>query len=250
MKKAFFFYLATLAVTPSAQADKALIAVAANFSGVAEQLEVAFEAGTDHEITIVSGSTGGLYAQILNGAPYDVLLAADQERPMLLEKSGEAVDGSRFTFASGRLALWSADSTLIKADLKATLQQEEIHALAIANPALAPYGIASREALQSLQVWEGVRDKLVMGQNVGQAHALIATGNAQVGVIALSQLINTDQVPGSSYLEVPKHLHAPIYQDAVLLRHGRENRAAIDFLVFLRSSAGKDAISSSGYGTN
>ena len=250
MVKAFVTCLVMLAVTRPALAAEALIAVAANFSALAERLEVEFESRTDHDITIAIGSTGSLYAQIRNGAPYDVFLAADQERPTLLEKSGNAVDGSRFTFAEGRLALWSADGSLIKADLQTTLRQHEIHALALANPALAPYGNASREALQSLGVWDSVRDKVVMGQNVGQVYALIATGNAQAGFVALSQLISGDQAPGIAYLPVPRKLHAPIYQDAVLLRHGRQNMAAIDFLAFLQSSDARDAISSNGYGVN
>lgn len=250
MKRLIVIFASVLAVASPVHAEDALIAVAANFFKTAEQLEVAFESKTGHDITIVSGATGSLYAQILNGAPYDVLLAADRERPMLLEKSGDAVEGSRFTFASGRLAVWSADSSLIKADLLETLTQEKIHALAIANPALAPYGIASREVLQSLQVWESVMDKVVMGQNIGQAHALIATGNAQAGIVALSLIVGNDQTPGKTYLPVPGHLHSPIYQDAVLLRHGQGNRAAIGFLSFLQSPEGRELVSSQGYDVN
>jgi molybdenum ABC transporter molybdate-binding protein len=250
MKRPTLASVALIIFGPPTHAEEALIAVAANFSGVAQQLEVVFESTTSHDVTITSGSTGNLYAQILNGAPYDVLLAADQERPKLLELSGDAVAGSRFTFASGRLALWSADSALIRADIKGTLRQKEITALAIANPALAPYGVASREALQSLQIWDSVRDRIVMGQNVGQAYALIATGNAQAGIVALSLVIGHGEIAGRNYLAVPRHLHAPIDQDAVLLRHGQANSAAIEFMAFLKSAQGRETIRSNGYGVN
>ncbi len=250
MKESISVCLALLVFSLPSGAEEALVAVATNFSKVAEQLENEFESRTRHDITITSGSTGILYAQVLNGAPYDVLLAADQERPLLLQDSGHAVDGSRFTFATGQLALWSADAALIQPDLLATLQQKEITALAIANPALAPYGTASREALQSLQVWDTLRDRIVMGENVGQTHALIATGNAQAGFVAVSLLTGPAEAPGKTYLPVPESLHSPIRQDAVLLRHGRSNVAAIDFLAFLQSVAGRAVILSNGYGVD
>jgi len=239
-----------LILSSLARADEALIAVATNFTSAAEQIETAFESKSGHRITIASGSTGSLYAQIHNGAPYDVLLAADQERPMLLEKSGHAISGSGFTFASGRLALWSTNPELMQSDLSATLAQKEITSLAIANPALAPYGIASREALQSLHIWDTVRSKIVMGENVGQTHALIATGNAQAGLVALSLLLDPDMSADKTYLLIPEALHAPIRQDAVLLRHGDGNSAALEFLAYLQSEAGRAAIMSNGYGVD
>lgn len=247
---AVFMTVIFLLLPPSAYANEALIAVATNFNETVAELKTNFEARSQHQITVTTGSTGSLYAQIVNGAPYDVFLAADQERPMLLEKSGDAVDGSRFTFASGRLALWSADPALIQVDLPTTLAQTEIVALAIPNPALAPYGIASRETLQSLQIWETLRRKIVMGENAGQTHTLIATGNAQAGFVALSMVLGHRETPGSSYLPVPEGLYAPIRQDAVLLRHGRSNSAAIDFLKYLRSSEGRAVIKASGYGVD
>lgn len=239
-----------LVLSLPAVADEALIATAANFKSVAQQLEIAFESETGHLITITSGSTGSLYAQILNGAPYDVLLAADQERPLLLEESEHAVSGSRFTFALGRLALWSANSRLIQTDLSTTLQQKEIFSLAIANPELAPYGIASREVLQSLDTWKTVGDKIVMGQNVGQTHALVATGNAEVGLVALSLVSGQNNLRKGAYLPVPESLHSPIRQDAVLLRHGEGNLAAIGFLAFLQSADGQKVIRANGYGVD
>jgi len=231
-------------------ADDALIAVAANFSQTAEQLKTAFERETQHRVTITTGSTGSLYAQILNGAPYDVLLSADRERPSLLLKSGNAIAGSAFTFAIGRLVLWSANPAVIQSDLETTLAQEHITALAIANPSLAPYGIASREALQSLQVWSRVRNKIVMGENVGQTMALIATSNAELGIVSLSQLVNSETLSSGNYLLIPENLHASIRQDGVLLRHGRDNAAARDFLHFLQSTEGRAVIESNGYGVD
>lgn len=235
---------------PPATADDALVAVAANFSQAMTELAAEFRAQTGHEVIVATGSTGTLYAQITNGAPYDVLLAADQERPALLEKSGVAVAGSRFTYATGRLVLWSANATLIRSDLQATLQQEAVGSVAIANPRLAPYGMASRESLEAMGAWDSVREKIVMGENVGQTFALVATGNAQLGFVSLSQVISADDKATLRYLPVSEDLHAPIRQDAVLLQHGRSNAAAIAFLRFLREPAGKAIISHNGYGVD
>lgn len=250
MKRVNSFCLAFLLISPTLLADEALIAVAANFTRAADQLESAFERTSQHQVTIVTGSTGSLYAQILHGAPYDVLLAADQERPALLLESADAEDGSLLTYAIGSLVVWSANPALLRSDLQATLAQPDLTTLAIANPALAPYGIATRETLQSLGVWNAVREKIVMGENVGQTLALIATGNAELGIVSLSQVLNGDTLPSQKYLPVPENLHGGIRQDAVLLRHGRDNVAAREFLAFLASANGKAVIRSSGYGVN
>jgi len=250
MKRSISICSVFLLISPLVQAEEALIAVATNFVRVAEQLEAAFEATTEHRITITSGSTGSLYAQIRNGAPYDALLAADQERPLLLLRSDDAADGSSFTFAIGRLVLWSADSELIQADLSATILQDEVITLAIANPALAPYGKASREALQSLQIWDEVRNKIVLGQNVGQTNAMIATGNAQAGIVSLSLMLHRAMLADKDFLLIPEEYHGVIRQDAVLLSHGRNNSAAIDFLSFLQSVEGQAIIKSNGYGVD
>ena len=250
MNKTNALCLGLTLVSPSLLADEALIAVAANFARTAQQLESTFERNTQHQVTITTGSTGILYAQILNGAPYDVLLAAVEERPALLLESADAIGGSAFTYAIGKLVLWSANPAVIHPDIQSTLVQEEISALAIANPALAPYGIASREALQSLGVWDTVRGRIVMGENVGQTLALIATGNAELGIVSLSQVVSGGTLPSQKYLPVPENLHERIRQDAVLLRHGRDNAAARDFLAFLNSREGKAAIKSSGYGVD
>lgn len=248
MKRTSAIFFCLLVASPSVQADEALVAVATNFARAAGQLESSFEQNTQHDVTITTGSTGILYAQILNGAPYDALLAADAERPALLLESTDAVEGSAFTYALGSLVLWSASPAAIQSDLRSTLVQDDVSALAIANPALAPYGAASREALQSLGVWDTVRDRIVMGENVGQTMALIATGNAAIGIVSRSQVVNGETLPGQKYLPVPQNLHERIRQDAVLLQHGSKNRAARDFLEFIKSTEGQAVIESNGYG--
>jgi molybdate transport system substrate-binding protein len=239
--------LAALVLAPSpTRAEDALVAVAANFADVARFLAAEYGAKTGHRVTITTGSTGKLYAQIVAGAPYDALLAADQASPERLEAEGRAVPGSRFTYASGRLALWSADPRLIDEDGAATLRAAAFRHIAIANPDLAPYGLAARQVLERLGLWDALADKLAMGQNIGQTHALIATGAAELGFVAYSQ-VHTG-VAGSVWL-TPDDLHDPIRQDAVLLWHGAENPAAVGFLDYLNNGPARDYIRSLGYGT-
>lgn len=237
----------SLVLVPPAAAEKATVAVAANFSEVVERLAKDFKAESGHELTFAVGSTGKLYAQIGNGAPFDVFLAADQERPERLEGEGLAVAGSRFTYASGRLALWSPEPGRVDEDGTATLRQGDFRLLAIANPDLAPYGAAARQALENLELWDGLEGKIVMGETVGQAYALVASGNAELGFVALSYVLSPrNKKPGSRW-DVPPGLHAPINQDAVLLSRAAGNPAARAFLAFLRSAEAKAVIESYGY---
>lgn len=231
-----------------AQAEHAIVAVATNFNETAQRLVGDFEAGGDHRITLSSGSTGKLYAQILNGAPFDALLAADRERPARLESSKFGVAGTRFSYALGRLTLWSPDPRLVTRDGRMTLQEARFATLAIANPALAPYGAAARQALQSLGVWESIKAKVVMGENVGQAQVLVATGNASLGLLARSHTLRPRLSPSGSHWDVPAELHEPIRQDAVLLSRGIYNPAAVAFLAYLRSEPARTIIRSFGYG--
>lgn len=240
--------LLVLALPALAPAESALVAVATNFSEVAEVLVRDFEDLGEHEIEISTAATGKHYAQIISGAPYDALLAADQDRPRLLEKSAVAVDGTRFVYAIGRLTLWSADATLIGDDGIAVLRTQDFRALAIANPELAPYGVAARETLRSLGLWDALGDKIVMGENIGQAFALAATGNAELGLVALSSVISIRNAGKGSRWDVPPELHSPILQDAVLLAHGEGNAAAVAFLAYLRSDEARLTIESYGYG--
>lgn len=227
-----------------AAAEEAVVAVAANFTEVAEQLEKEFERQSGHTLTFVAGSTGKLYAQIANGAPFDVFLSADQERPERLEKERLAVAGSRFTYATGRLALWSSEPGRVGA---ATLRRGEFRRLAIANPELAPYGAAAKETLEKLGLWERFKERIVMGETIGQAHTLVASGNAELGFVALSSLLSPQSEAKGSRWDVPAGLHAPIHQDAVLLTRAAGNAAARGFLDFLRSAKVKAVIRSYGY---
>jgi len=229
-------------------AEAALIAVASNFAEVAESLVRDFENLSEHEIEISASSTGKHYAQIINGAPFDAFLAADQASPRRLEESEVAVAGTRFVYAIGKLTLWSLDKELIHGDGIAVLEKQEFRALAIANPALAPYGIAAKETLQSLGLWNALEHKIVMGENIGQAFALAATGNAELGLVALSSVISKRNEKTGSRWDVPSELHAPIRQDAVLLEHGYGNAAAVAFLAYLQSDEARLTIESFGYG--
>jgi molybdate transport system substrate-binding protein len=229
------------------KADQALVAVATNFAEAAETLVREFANGSKHRITVASGSTGKLYAQIVNGAPFDALLAADARRPGILVESGYAEETSRFTYALGRLTLWSPSVDAVDADGRKTLRRGEFRSLAIANPSLAPYGVAATETLRALGLWDKLEEKLVMGENVGQAYALVATGNAELGLVARSSVLSPrSEIEGSSW-DVPAEMHAAIRQDAVLLRRGAENSAAREFLRYLRSDGARAIIRSFGY---
>lgn len=235
---------------PAARAENALVAVASNFAETMERLESGFEQDTGHTLTLVPGSTGKLYAQIANGAPFDVFLAADRERPRRLEEEGLAVAGTRFTYAAGRLVLWSPQPGRIGADGAATLHRGDFRRLAIANPALAPYGTAARDTLRALDLYDELRPRLVIGENIGQAFAMVATGNAELGFVALSFVLSArNPAPGSRW-EVPPEYHAPIRQDGVLLARGEGNAAAADLLNWLRTDRARSIIVRFGYGVD
>jgi molybdate transport system substrate-binding protein len=226
-----------------ASSEELTVAVAANFHPVLVKLKSVYEQPKGYTMVISSGSTGHLYAQIKNGAPYDVYLAADAERPELLEKEGLGVAGSRFTYAVGRLALWGngINETMIGPDL---IRKGDFHSLAIANPELAPYGLAAKQILDRLALWDGSKDKIVMGENIGQTYSLVHTGNAELGFVSLSQVLKNNQ---TAYWEVPDTLHEPILQQVILLARAENNSAARYFLEFLKSEIAKDIISASGY---
>ena len=226
-------------------AEEALVGAAANFAEPLAEIERAFESAHPHQLRVAVGSTGKLYAQILHGAPFDILLAADQERPILLERAGLAVPGSRRTYAVGRLTLWSADPGCIQGDVPTLLASGSFRRLAMANPDLAPYGAAAREVLQGFGLYAGLRNKIVTAENIGQTHAMVATGNAEMGFVAASGAPGTGD--GSRW-DVPDHLHAPIRQDAVLLTRAANNAAARAFLDFLRGKRARRIISGFGYG--
>ena len=226
-------------------ADSALVAVASNFATTLEALRGDFEARSGHTLRMSNGSTGKLYAQIVRDAPFDVLLAADQARPELLESSGDAVRGSRFTYARGRLAIWSRDSQAFADSGPAILKSAQTRRIAIANPSTAPYGVAAIESLRALGLMDALETKLVKGENVAQALAFVATGGAEYGFVALSAAY--EQASSGNFWTVPANLHSPISQDAVLLAHGARNPAAKEFLTFLRSRHAQWMIARMGY---
>lgn len=233
-------------VSASAAADTARIAVATNFAEPMQTLARLFAAG-GHAVIVSAGSTGQFYAQIKNGAPFDGLLSADRATPERLEAEGLAISGTRFTYAIGRLALYSAEPNRIGADGPAALRGD-FRKLAIAHPELAPYGLAAQQALTALGQWEALRPKLVLGQNIGQTFQFVATGNAELGFVALSQIAGPNAPKEGSRWEVPQGLYRPIEQDAVLLQRGAANPAARAFLDFLRSQRARELIASYGYG--
>ncbi|MCK4861980.1 MAG: molybdate ABC transporter substrate-binding protein [Rhodobacteraceae bacterium] len=235
-----------LVIAPQlSMAETALVAVATNFSEVIDVLKADFEAATEHRLTIITGSTGKLYAQIVNGAPFDVFLAADQARPERLVKESRTID-IQFTFATGQLALWSADADRIGENGLQALT-ERYRRLAIANPQLAPYGVAAKEALSALGLMEKLQDRIVMGENIGQTHALIASGNAELGIVALAYAISPRNDSAGSYWIVPSELYAPIHQDAVRTLHAEGNGAASAFMAYLQSDPAKEIIRAYGY---
>jgi molybdate transport system substrate-binding protein len=235
---------------PGALAEELRVAVASNFLLPLKQLSKEFEKNTANKVVVISASTGKLYAQIKQGAPLDVLLAADSLRPELLETDGIGVPGSRFTYAVGRLALWSADTTLfLKNDLQ-VLNQKNFRYLAIANPKTAPYGKAAEQVLRKRGFWDQLQTRLVRGENISQTFQFLVTGNADIGFIALSQLKrNQGQLKGYSWT-VPAEWHDPIRQQALLLKRAKTNNAAKEFLNFIKSKRVQKIIESYGYSLN
>lgn len=234
-----------LLLTATANAGESQVAVAANFATPAQKIAVEFEKQSGHKAIVSTGSTGKFYAQIVNGAPFDILLSADDETPAKLEKENQSVSGSRFTYAIGKLVLWSAkaDGVDSKGDV---LNHGAFAHLSIANPKVAPYGAAAVETLKALNLHDKLQGKLVMGENIAQAHQFVATGNAELGFVAYSQIIKDGKIEGSAWV-VPEKLYSPIRQDAVLLNKGKDNKAASAFLEFLKSSKARDIIRSYGY---
>lgn len=225
------------------RAGDTTVAAAANFAAAMDRLGPAFEQATGHRLTLVLGSSGKLAAQIQQGAPFDLFLSADVERPAALQAAGFAVRDTRFTYALGRLVLWSADPQAFS-DGPAYLAAGRFRHLAIANPALAPYGAAAQQALQALDLWPALQARIVRAENIGQTYAMVAGGAAEAGFVARAQL--ADDTPGSRW-PVPSELHAPIRQDALLLVRGRDNPAARAFLDYLGSPPARATIAALGY---
>ena len=222
------------------------VAVASNFTAPMQKIAQVFEQDTGHKAVLAFGSTGNFYAQIKNGAPFQILLAADDETPARIEKEGLGVAKSRYTYATGKLVLWSKQAGLVD-DKAEVLRSGKFERIAIANPKLAPYGLAAMQTLTRLDLLQSLAPKFVQGENISQAYQFIATENAALGFVALSQVFVDGRIKEGSAWMVPANLHTPIRQDAVLLVTGKDNAAAAALLVYLRSDTAKNIIRSFGY---
>jgi molybdate transport system substrate-binding protein len=248
MKRRFVFAMLAIAcaigVTRPAAAAEINVAVAANFTEASKEIAAAFERKTGNKVLLSFGSSGQFYTQITQDAPFQVFLSADQERPEKAVAEGLAVPDSRFTYAVGKLVLWSRDPKVVTgAD---TLKQGNFSKVAIANPAAAPYGAAAIETMKALNVYDTLQPKIVQGNNIAQTFQFIDTGNAELGFVALSQVV--DHSEGSRWL-VSANLYAPIKQDAVLLKKGAGNEAAKAFIDFLKGPEAAAIEAKFGYGT-
>ena len=246
MKRLAALTLALLAAV-AARADDVQVAVAANFTGPMQVIAVLFERDTGHKARLSFGATGKFYAQIANGAPFEVLLAADDETPARLVREGHGVAGSPYTYAIGKLVLWSAKPDLVdaKGDI---LKKGGFKHLALANPKTAPYGAAAMQAMGRLGVAETLKPLFVQGENISQTQQFVSTGAADLGFVAYSQVIRNGVIGNGSGWLVPENLYDPIRQDAVILAKGKDKPAAAALLAFLKGDKAKEVIRSFGYG--
>lgn len=242
-RRCFALLTALLAVT--AYADEVQVAVAANFTAPMQKIAAAFEQDTGHKAVLAFGATGKFYAQIKNGAPFEVLLAADDETPLKLEKEGAAAAGSHFTYAIGKLVLWSPKAGVVD-DKGTVLKQGSFTHLALANPKTAPYGAAGLEVINKLGLSEALTPRIVQGENIAQTYQFIASGNAELGFVALSQVLKDGKIEGSAWV-VPPALYGEIRQDAVLLKSGEHKAAAEALLQYLKGDKAKAVIKAYGY---
>jgi molybdate transport system substrate-binding protein len=251
MKCRSLLALASSLFFAAVQAGEVTVAVAANFTAPMQKIAQAFEQDTGHKAKLAFGSTGKFYAQIKNGAPFAVLLAADDETPERLEKEGLALAGTRLTYATGRLALWSKQPHLVdnRGDVLRSnnLEAIGIFKIAIADPRLAPYGAAALEVIQGLGVQAAVTPRLVQGESIGQTYQFVSTENAQLGFVALSQISFDGRITQGSAWVVPQTMHTPLKQDAVLLNSGKDNAAALALLKYLQGDKAKSIIRQYGY---
>ncbi|TDF81489.1 molybdate ABC transporter substrate-binding protein [Pseudomonas sp. H9] len=238
--------LAAFMTFNSAWAEEVQVAVAANFTAPIQAIAKDFEKDTGHKLVAAYGATGQFYAQIKNGAPFEVFLAADDSTPAKLESEGDGVKGSRFTYAIGTLALWSAKPGYVDAEGE-VLKKNEYKHLSIANPKAAPYGLAATQVLDKLKLTEATKAKIVEGQNITQAFQFVSTGNAELGFVALSQIYKDGKVTEGSAWIVPASLHEPIKQDALILNKGKDNPAAKALVEYLKGPKAAALIKSYGY---
>jgi molybdate transport system substrate-binding protein len=237
---------AGIACIGAAQAGEVQVAVATNFSAPLQVIAADFEKTTGHKLVASFGATGQFYTQIKNGAPFEVFLSADDSTPAKLESEGDGVLGSRFTYAVGTLALWSAKEAYVD-DAGAVLKGDTFKHLAIANPKLAPYGLAATQVMDNMGLSKSLEPKLVKGQNIAQTLQFVASGNAELGFVALSQVYKDGKISSGSAWIVPAALHAPIKQDALILSKGGDNPAAKALIEYLKGPQAVAVIKSYGY---
>jgi molybdate transport system substrate-binding protein len=230
----------------SIQAAEVTVAVASNFSLPMRKIVAQFEVDFGHKVRLSFGSTGAFYSQIKNGGPFHLLVAADQETPARLEKEGLGLAGTRFTYAQGRLVLWSRQAGLVDREGE-ILKAGHFQKLALANPKLAPYGVAAMETLSSMGLTEQLKSKFVQGENISQAYQFVETENAQIGFVAMSQVFFESKLLKGSAWIVPPQLHSPIQQDAILLLAGQKNSVAIELMRYLKTDKAKSVMSAYGY---
>lgn len=230
----------------TAWAAEAQVAVAANFAEPMKALAALLEKATGHTLKISTGASGAIYTQIRNGAPFDVFLSADSERPALLEQDGLAQPGTRFTYATGKLVLWSAKAGRVDGQ-GAVLRAADLGKVANANAKTAPYGAAAAQVIRRMGLSAAITPKLVQGESIGQTFGFVATGNADVGFVAMSQVLEGGRLKAGSMWVIPKTLYDPIRQDAVLLKRGADNEAAQALMKLLKSADGQAVIRAAGY---
>ena len=240
------FALLALVATGDVLAGEVQVAVAANFTLPMQEIAREFEKETGHKVRLVFGATGKFYAQIQNGAPFDVLLAADGETAKKLVGEGNAVAASEFTYAIGKLVLWSPTAGLVD-DRGVVLKSAAVSHVSYCNPKLAPYGEAAVEAMKSLGVFDALQSKLVEGEHIAQAYQFVASGNAEIGFVALSQVYKDGKITSGSAWILPANLYRPILQDAVILNKGKNNMAAVDLTQYLISDKARAIIRAYGY---
>ncbi len=245
MLRQICFAVALLTAT-SAHADEISVAVAANFASPMQKIVTEFEKDSGHTVVASFASTGKFYAQIKAGAPFEVLFAADDETPARLEREGDGVAGSRFTYAIGRLVLWSRTQGFVD-DQGEVLRKSDFQHLALPNPKLAPYGAAGVQTLQALGLLDRLQSKFVTAENIGQTYQFVASGNAELGFVALSQVYKEGRIAEGSGWTVPPKLHDPIRQDALLLTRGKGRSGPAALLKYLRGDKARSIIRSFGY---
>jgi molybdate transport system substrate-binding protein len=239
------FLTSLIVVALTSHADEISVAVAANFTAPMKQIAAEFEKDSGHKVIASFGSTGKFYAQIKNGAPFEVLLTADDETPTKLIKENAAVAGSQFTYALGKLVLWSAKPGFVDG-AGDVLKKSGFAHIALADPKLAPYGAAATEAMKAMGVYDSLQSKIVTAENIAQAHQFISSGNSELGFVALSQVLKDGKIEGS-YWQVPTNLFKSIRQDAVILEKGKGKSAAEALMNYLRADKAKAIIKSFGY---